>query len=108
MSMYLQVASILIDVESELRQLGLWQSAAPSPKALASSAPFCVDTLAFNQWLQFVFIPRMSDLVEHRQQLPANCQVAPMAEEFFRNRELSARSLIASLDQLDKVLSQRS
>ncbi|MGY8909754.1 MAG: YqcC family protein, partial [Flavobacteriales bacterium] len=50
------VAEVLIDIESELRQLGLWDRQVPSNSALASSEPFCVDTLTLPQWLQFIFL----------------------------------------------------
>ncbi|WP_258876037.1 YqcC family protein, partial [Pseudomonas aeruginosa] len=30
-----------------------------APEALASPEPFCVDTLALEQWLQWIFLPRM-------------------------------------------------
>ena len=48
-----QVHALLIDIEAQLRQMGLWQAVPPSPEALASSQPFCIDTLDFSQWLQF-------------------------------------------------------
>ncbi len=40
-----EVAELLIDIESELRKLGLWSQIPPTEQALASDQPFCVDTL---------------------------------------------------------------
>ena len=44
-----QVAALLIDVESGLRQLNLWELRSPPAEALASTQPFCIDTLNFAQ-----------------------------------------------------------
>ncbi len=79
-----QVAALLIDIEAELRQLNLWDDVSPSEQALASSEPFCVDTLSFTQWLQFIFLPTMYHLMESEAPLPTECGIAPMAEEHFR------------------------
>ena len=100
-----EVASLLIDLESELRQLRLWETESPSPQALASTTPFCVDTLAFNQWLQFVFLPTLQLMIERQMALPANCQITPMAEEFLRGKALPASRLLEVLAALDEVLS---
>lgn len=103
MSPYTEVASLLIDIEAQLRQLGLWQSESPTAVELASTEPFCIDTLTFPQWLQFVFLSRIQSLVELRQQLPEKCQVAPMAEEYFK--QANAAALVAVIAQLDQLLS---
>jgi len=100
-----QVAVLLIDVEAHLRQLGLWQSQPPGADALASTQPFCVDTLEFDQWLQFVFLPTMQELLETGQALPGECGIAPMAEEFCRLRKLPGVPLERVLAALDRVLS---
>lgn len=100
-----QVAELLIDLESELRNMGLWSSEPPSESALASEQPFCVDTLDFEQWLQFVFIERMRAIVEGERPLPQRCGVAPMAEEYFRGASLGAPALVAHLEAIDRTLS---
>jgi len=64
------VAQQLLLIERELRVLGLWASAPPSPVALASAEPFCVDTLEFEEWLQWIFLPRMKAILEDNQPLP--------------------------------------
>ena len=101
------VASLLIDIEALLRQLGHWQSEQPAPQALASREPFCIDTLTFPQWLQFVFLPRMHELVEQQQALPQSCAIAPMAAEYFKgkSKNTDTNQLLATLMSLDKLLS---
>lgn len=104
MSQLTDVASLLIDLEVELRRLQWWQSQRPSAQALASTMPFCVDTLSFDQWLQFVFLPTLQQMIELGMALPANCQVAPMAEEFVRGGSVSADKLLAVLKALDRLM----
>ncbi|MBO6850140.1 MAG: YqcC family protein [Marinobacter sp.] len=102
------VADQLLQIELELRQLGLWESEPPPPEALQSTQPFCIDTLVFTQWLQFVFVARMKVLIESDHPLPAVSGVAPMAEEHFRGRPESGAGLIRALEEMDRLLSDRS
>jgi len=100
-----EVAEVLIDIEAQLRQLGLWDKIPPSTEALASEQPFCVDTLTLPQWLQFVFLPTIYKMLEEGTPLPDRCGIAPMAEEFFRGSGLSYESLIELLEDIDELLS---
>lgn len=103
-SRFASTASLLIDVEHELRVLGLWETTQPSAEALASDQPFAVDTLSFTQWLQFVFIPKMTALIE-QENLPDTCAVAPMAEEYFKQTGFTAGVLIGHLHAIDYLIS---
>ena len=99
------IAELLIDIESELRQLNLWDTIPPSTAALASDQPFCVDTLSLPQWLQFIFLPTLYQLLEENQPLPARCGIAPMAEEYFRGGGLPSSALEEALLRMDTLLS---
>lgn len=101
------VSDGLLTTEMELRQMGYWESEQPPEKALRSREPFCIDTLTFTQWLQFIFLPKMKALVEHGQPLPPVSGIAPMAEEFFQQESVTGASLIAALRQMDSALSQQ-
>ncbi|MCK9563193.1 MAG: YqcC family protein [Bacteroidales bacterium] len=98
-----QLANELLDLEAALRRLRLWHDIAPPPSALASTAPFACDALLFTEWLQFIFIPRLGELVAAGAPLPASCDVTPMAEEYFKaNGQYCAPVLmiLARIDQL--------
>ncbi len=99
------VAELLIDIEAQLRQLGLWDKLPPSPEALASDQPFSVDTLTLPQWLQFVFLPTIYQLLEEGEPLPGRCGIAPMAEEYFRGLGLASDALEQALLKMDQMLS---
>src|SRR6056297_2761343 len=101
-----QVADCLLNIEMELRQLGLWESEPPSEEAFRSAQPFCIDTLEFTQWLQFVFVERMKIIIENDYPLPSASGIAPMAEEHFRGRSQSGSALVRELAGIDRLLSE--
>ncbi|QJR82877.1 YqcC family protein [Alteromonas pelagimontana] len=67
-------------LEQLLTSRDLWSDAAPTAQALASNQPFSCDTLRFEQWLQFIFIPRFKQLLTNGEALPNAMALAPMAE----------------------------
>lgn len=98
-----ELADALIELERELRVQGLWSPVSPPASSLASSMPFCVDTLAFEQWLQWIFIPRMAVIVERGAGLPGAFNILPMGEEAFAHLGSRQRPLLALLGRLDQV-----
>ncbi len=101
----IEVAALLIDIEAQLRQLGLWERQSPPPEALASDQPFSVDTLTLPQWLQFIFLPTLYRLLAQGEPLPGRCGIAPMAQEYFRGLALPSGTLEETLLKMDRLLS---
>ncbi|WP_299771184.1 YqcC family protein [uncultured Pseudoteredinibacter sp.] len=99
-----QMAALLIDLEAALRKTGQWQSTAPSAEALTSTQPFCVDTLDFCQWLQFIFIPRIQFMLEQKIDLPAVSGIAAMAEEVYKADGHILNSVVPTLNNIDQCL----
>ena len=102
---YALLADQLLLIERELRVLGWWADSAPSAEALASVEPVCVDTLAFEQWLQWVFLTRMKAIIEQGGALPAVSGIRPMAEMAFQGRLAQAGSLLTVLGEFDQLIS---
>jgi uncharacterized protein YqcC (DUF446 family) len=101
-----QVAEQLLLIERELRVLGWWSESPPSAQDLASREPFCVDTLAFDQWLQWVFLPRMKVILEQDLPLPNASGILEMAEMVYASRQHEARSLQQLLAQFDRLITE--
>ena len=99
-----QIASLLIDVEQQLRQLNYWQRQMPSIEDLSSVLPFCHDTLKFEQWLQFIFLPKMQAMIEANVPLPDNCGITAYAEEYFKHVS-GVNILLTHLSEIDRILS---
>jgi uncharacterized protein YqcC (DUF446 family) len=100
-----QTALLLNQIEFELRQLQLWSDTAPDSTALASKLPFCCDTLSLQQWLQFVFLPRMRALIDAKLPLPTSLCICPIAEEAFAPISSEKLLLINKIADLDELLS---
>jgi len=100
----LAVAEQLLLIERELRMLGWWQAQAPSAQALSSQQPFCVDTLAFEQWLQWIFLPKMKQMLEAGAALPSVSGIQPMAEQVYGGQAKKAGVLIKLLGEFDQLI----
>ncbi|HCV78534.1 MULTISPECIES: YqcC family protein [Pseudomonadaceae] len=98
------LADQLLQIERELRLLGWWSAQAPSAEALASQEPFCVDTLSFAQWLQWIFVPRMKLIIESDAALPARSGIRPMAEMVYQGNLDPVLPLLASLAEFDRII----
>ncbi len=80
-----------------------WQETAPDSSAFASDKPFCLDTLEPLEWLQWVLIPRMHQLLESGQPLPQNFAVAPYYEMALDQAHPVRESMLAELLLLDAL-----
>jgi uncharacterized protein YqcC (DUF446 family) len=104
MTRRVMLAEQLILIEAELRLLGWWADTPPSAQALASEQPFAVDSMAFEQWLQWLFLPRMQQLLASGGALPSTCGIQPMAEMVLVDRASQARSLLVRLGEFDRLI----
>lgn len=100
----IQIADQLLLVERALRVQGWWDVSAPSEEALASEQPFCVDTLDFAQWLQWIFLPRMKAIIEAGAELPAVSGILPMAEHVYGADNRAAAELLRALGDFDRLI----
>ena len=97
------LADLLLAIEQAMREADFWHAQVPSPAAMASRTPFCADTLAFSEWLQFVFIPRMRALIEDNATLPGASAIAPLAEEALDERR-GKQTLVDHLRRFDRMI----
>ena len=102
-----RVAELLLDLEAAMRNAALWEVQPPDPLALVSTEPFCIDTLDFCQWLQFVFLPRMHELLDAGLPLPDKCAIAEMAEIHFATVAMRCDTLVQVLRQIDASIEDK-
>jgi len=95
-----QLADLLLQIEAELRRLELWEGTMPAPKAMMSTTPFCADTLYFNQWLQWLFVPRMKEILEQSLPLPQQCDIHTYVEQQCKGDCAALLKLIKRFDEL--------
>ena len=94
--------SLLINLETEMRDIDLWEIQPPPVEAFESQLPFFYDTMNFSQWLQWVFIARFKAILEGGHLLPTSCEVAPMAEEYFKELDVYSDPVVGLLRRFDE------
>lgn len=101
-----RLGELLTVLQVAMESVDLWETDEPTEEALASTEPFCMDTMSFEQWLRYVLINRFAIMAEHQLPLPTQCSVAPMAEEALK--DLPAQSVIDALAAVDQLLTEES
>ena len=104
-----RIADVLLEVEATLRVHGLWDDATrPAGNALASTQPFCLDTLRFEQWLQWVFLPRMKRILEQSHPLPRKSGILPYAHEYLDKNDPITEGLLRQIQCFDDLIAIQS
>lgn len=100
-----RIADVLLEVEALLRASGKWDGVRPPESALNSTEPFCIDSLGFEQWLQWIFLPRMTQILECKQPLPAKSGIFVYAQELLDTQCPPASKLLAQIRHFDDLIS---
>ncbi len=100
-----RIADVLLEVEANLRIHGKWDEHKPAPNELNSQIPFCMDTLKFEQWLQWIFLPKMKVTLEETHPLPARSGIFEYAEECLEKTDPSTDNLLVLLKRFDDLIS---
>ena len=103
-----RIADVLLEVEANLRVSGKWEQHRPSESDLTSGIPFCMDTLSFEQWLQWIFLPRMKDTLEAPRPLPQRSAIHSYAEECLSRDDPSSFVLLELMKRFDDLITIQS
>jgi uncharacterized protein YqcC (DUF446 family) len=95
--------AVVDGLEAELRRMRLWEPVPPSEELLASPQPFCVDTLALSQWLQWLLIPRMRKIFAGDGELPTASAIHPYAEDCFEHLD-DPSNLLLLIERFDGLI----
>lgn len=90
----------LVELEVSMVEQGLWSQQVPSETALASVQPFAVDTLAFEQWLQFIMLPTFQNIIQRQTILPDKCDIHPMAHQLWQDQYLDVQRCLLVVDRV--------
>ncbi|MGV6989282.1 YqcC family protein [Testudinibacter sp. P80/BLE/0925] len=93
----------LAQLQQNLVRLELWQTVAPTAARLNSEQPFHLDTLDPHEWLQWIFIPRMTALLDCGANLPNKIAVSPYIEEAMAEQE-QLELLLQPLNKIEALL----
>jgi uncharacterized protein YqcC (DUF446 family) len=89
-------------IEAEMRRIGLWQDEPLPKEAYDYTLAFAQDSMAFHQWLQFIFIPQVKKMAENYEELPKVSQVSPAAVRAFESWDKASR-LVKLLKEFDNL-----
>ena len=76
---YAAVEAKINEIEAEMKKVGMWQKEPLPPEQLDVRAAFGQDKLAFEEWLQFIFIPRVREIIATKGDWPHGSQVSDQA-----------------------------
>ncbi|HLG25213.1 MAG TPA: YqcC family protein [Candidatus Gracilibacteria bacterium] len=79
MDIYQRAAEKITKIENELKKLGRWQATPLPAEKFENMGAFGINTMALEQWLQFVLIPRVNDIVQTRGDFPKGSAVGVYA-----------------------------
>ena len=98
----LEVKKSIDEIEAEMKRIGYW-SADPLPEeAYDFREAFAMDTMAFSQWLQFILIPRVHQIIAEGGEFPANSMVGAQAMREF-DGDADAAHLVSLLGEFDRL-----
>lgn len=98
----------LQQLQKALEELALWQATPPEMAAFDSVEPFCIDTMAAHEWLQWVFIPRMYAIIESNEPLPHKMAIVPYIEEALKERDIvEVQPLLDTLKAIEEICNQK-
>jgi uncharacterized protein YqcC (DUF446 family) len=95
--------AVVDGLEAELRRMRLWERERPREDLLASPQPFCVDTLALEQWIQWLLIPRMRRILAGDGELPTSSAIHPYAEDYFEHLD-DPSNLLLLIERFDDLI----
>ncbi|MEO8025570.1 MAG: YqcC family protein [Bryobacteraceae bacterium] len=70
-------------IEEALRDAGMWQGTPLPDEAYDFKQAFAMDTMAFSQWLQFIFLGRIRSIIAEGGTFPTRSEVAAQAVREF-------------------------
>jgi uncharacterized protein YqcC (DUF446 family) len=103
-----RIADVLLQVETTLRIHDRWDRKQPPAEALHSTQPFCIDTLRFEQWLQWIFLPRMKTILEDGKPLPQKSAIFTYAEHCLHKDDPPTTDLLENIRRFDELIAIQS
>lgn len=91
---------MITEIETEMKHIGYWRSESLPPEAYSFQQAFAMDTMTFSQWLQFVFLRRVHQIIEEKGSFPTKSMVGTQAIREFDGDPLAAQ-LVSLLNEFD-------
>lgn len=99
---YEQAHILLQAIETELKRLNRWSTPIPDHN-VENMGAFGQNTMAFEQWIQFVLLERLRSIISNKEEFPKGSHVAVYAVRNF-DGDPESDGLIDLLSQLDQLV----
>lgn len=103
--LYRQASVKAGEIETELKKLSRWDSHPLSPEKFENMGAFGSNTMTFEQWLQFILLPRIQEIVREHGEFPDSSELAPYAIRYF-DGDPQADGLHQLLYDLDALINR--
>lgn len=97
-----QLLTLFASIQAQLQALQLWQHTRPDESQLESAQPFAMDKLAPEAWLQWIFVDKMTAMIENGEPLPSGFAIAPYFEQCWQSNS-DYQPLLELIRQVDEV-----
>jgi len=101
-----KVASEADLLEAELKRLGRWTENPLPDECFENMGAFGSNTMSFENWLQFILMPRIREIVEEKSDFPASSHMAPYAIRYF-DGDTAADTLREILEAIDQLINDK-
>lgn len=101
-----QIGIKAIEIEHELKALRRWQQETLPTEVFTDMGAFGSKTMTFEQWLQFVLIPRIHQIIVERDQFPDESSLSSYAVRYF-DGDTETDHLQELLRDLDDLINQK-
>jgi len=101
--LYKQVFAKAGEIEAELIRLGRWEAQPLPDDRFVNMGAFGSNTMAFEQWIQFILLPRIRDIIASNGEFPSESNLAPYAIRYF-DGDPDAENLHQLLYDLDALI----
>lgn len=100
---YALLGNSLDALVDSMREEGIWPQEMPSAKAMQSTEPFAIDSMPFESWLAFIFVPKMKAIVRTELPIPL-MSISPAAETLLSQDAHKTLSVLRELDAIVKSI----
>lgn len=102
---YEEVRARLDAVIEAMKHAGVWDVEEPSGAAYGDMGPFGMNTMAFVQWLRWVFVPNVEALIEKQGPWPRSSSVSVQAARE-GDTDPAVDSLVDALSRFDDLFGE--
>lgn len=96
------VSTKIAEIEAEMKRIKMWQNSPLPAEKFNFELAFGMDTMAFSQWIQFILIPRVHQILEKKGGFPDGSMIGVQAMREFDGYDEAAK-LISLLGEFDEL-----